>query len=390
MFLNLRDIEPFTFKYGRKNALIKKAGTKVKLLQANRHWMKKEDVAAVEADPAKLNEILEKYRKSDKEFVASLQKKIAAYRKMTNVQIDAETENDILFSALAYGFMPDEYYCYRLKEKSFAERKEYVSERERIILFYHVNDIVDMQYARNKQLTYEYFKEYYKRDALEIRSENDRKAFMDFTDKYPVFVQKNIRKNCGQGVKKINIDEVGCTKDEYFSKLITEDCYLLEEPINQDVLSMFNESSVNTVRCITCIRDGKVRILYCFIRTGSNGSFIDNGAAGGGRAGIHTESGMIETDAMTEFGEIVKEHPDSHTVYRGFQMPDWQGLRSLATELALKLPNVRCVGWDLAYTKKGWCLVEANGRPQLIGPQQLYNRGIKAELLDALNITDLF
>jgi hypothetical protein len=133
-----------------------------------------------------------------------------------------------------------------------------------------------------------------------------------------------------------------------------------------------------------------VRILYCFIRTGSNGSFIDNGAAGGGRAGIHTESGMIETDAMTEFGEIVKEHPDSHTVYRGFQMPDWQGLRSLATELALKLPNVRCVGWDLAYTKKGWCLVEANGRPQLIGPQQLYNRGIKAELLDALNITDLF
>ena len=388
--MNLKDIEPFTFKYGRKIKLVKKIGLKIKLKQANRHWMSKKDVAAVEKAPSKMSEVLEKYKSSEKDYVASLKKKIASYSKKANIRIDAETEKDILFSSLAYGFMPDEYYIYELKDKTFEERKAYISERERIILFYNVNDIVNMQYARNKQLTYKLYKEFYKRDALEVKSANDIDAFLAFVEKHPVFVQKNDRKNCGQGVKLININETGCSKEEYFKKLVADDEYLLEEPIKQAVLSEFNESSVNTVRCRTYINNGKVKIMHCNIRTGRNGAFIDNGAAGGVMAGIDPETGIIDTDAMTEFGEIFTEHPDTHKVYKGYQMPDWEGLRKTATELALKLPDVRCVGWDLAYTEKGWCLVEANGRSQFIGPQLLYKKGIKSEITEALGVKELF
>jgi len=388
--MNLKDIEPFTFKYGRKIKLVKKIGLKIKLKQATRHWMSKKDVAAVENAPSRMSEILEKYKSSEKDYVASLKKKITSYSKKANIKIDAETEKDILFSSLAYGFMPDEYYIYELKDKTFEERKAYISERERIILFYNVNDIVNMQYARNKQLTYQFYKEFYKRDALEVKSANDIDAFLAFVDKYPVFVQKNDRKNCGQGVKLVNINDTGCSKEEYFKKLIADDEYLLEEPIKQAVLSEFNESSVNTVRCRTYINNGKVTIKHCNIRTGRNGAFIDNGAAGGVMAGIDPETGIIDTDAMTEFGEIFTEHPETHKVYKGYQMPDWEGLRKTATELALKLPDVRCVGWDLAYTEKGWCLVEANGRSQFIGPQLLYKKGIKSEILDALGEKGLF
>ena len=388
--MNFKDIEPFTFKYGRKSKLIKKFGLKVKLKQVNRHWMSKKDVVAVEKNPSEMNAILEKYQSSEKGYIASLKKKIASYSKKANITIDAETEKDILFTALAYGFTPDEYYCYGLKEKGFAERKTYISERERIILFYHVNDIVNMQYARNKQLTYKFYKEFYKREALELKSAGDRDQFLAFVDKYPVFVQKNDRKNCGQGVKLIDINKTGCSKEEYFNKLIADGEYLLEEPIKQAVLSEFNKSSVNTVRCRTYIKNGEVIIKHCNIRTGRNGAFIDNGAAGGIMAGIDPETGFIDTDAMTEFGEVFKEHPDTHIVYKGYQMPDWEGLRSLAKELALKLPDVRCIGWDLAYTENGWCLVEANGRTQFIGPQLLYKKGIKSEILDALGEKDLF
>lgn len=388
--MNFKDIEPFTFKYGRKIKLIKKIGLNIKLKQVNRHWMSKKDVAAVEKDPSGMDRILEKYQSSEKDYISSLKKKIASYSKKANTAIDVETEKDILFTALAYGFMPDEYYCYGLKEKSFEERKEYISERERIILFYHVNDIVNMQYARNKQLTYKFYKEFYKRDAMELKSADDLNDFLAFVEKHPRFVQKNDRKNCGQGVKLIDINKTGCSKEEYFNKLIADSGYLLEEPIKQTVLSEFNESSVNTVRCRTYIKDGNVIIKHCNIRTGRNGAFIDNGAAGGVMAGIDPETGIIDTDAMTEFGEVFKEHPDTHTVYKGYQMPDWEGLRSLAKELALKLPDVRCVGWDLAYTENGWCLVEANGRTQFIGPQLLYKKGIKSEVLDALGVKGLF
>ena len=389
MIMDLKDIEPFTFKYGKKSRIMKKIGLIIKTKQINRHWMRKKDVAAVEKEPSEMNRILEKYLSSEKDFISSLKKKISSYSKKANITIDAETEKDIIFTALAYGFMPDEYYAFRLKEKSFEERKAFISERERLLLFYQVNDIVNMQYMRHKPLTYRVFKDYYKREALEIRSVNDMDAFLAFVDRHPVFVQKNSRKNCGQGVNLVNISETGCSEEEYFKKIIAEDEYLLEEPIKQAVLSEFNGSSVNTVRCRTYIRNGNVIIDHCNIRTGRNGAFIDNGAAGGIMAGIDPETGIIDTDGMTEFGEVFKEHPDTHTAYKGYQMPDWEGLRSFAKELASRFPDVRCVGWDLAYTENGWCLVEANGRTQFIGPQLLYQKGIKHEIMEALGVKEL-
>lgn len=389
MFSAFNNIEAFTFQYGRKSRLIKKIGLSIKRAQLNRHWMRQADVAAVEEDPAEMGRILEKYRASEKDYLASLIERMTAYSKKTNIRIDAETEKDLLFSSLAYGFTPEEYFAFHLKEKCFEDRKTFISDRERLLLIYRVNDIVNMQYARNKQLTYSLFKEFYKRDALAIQSKNDLNAFLAFVDKHPVFVQKSGRMNCGQGVKLISINETGCSKEAYFHKLLTDGEILLEEPIKQAVLSEFNASSVNTVRCGTCIKNGEVIIKFCSLRTGRNGSFMDNLAAGGIGAGIDLETGIVITDGMTEFGEVFREHPDTHTVFKGFQIPDWAGLRSFAAALALKLPDVRCVGWDLAYTEKGWCLVEANARLQFFSSQMPYQRGFKSELLDALNVADL-
>ncbi len=389
MFSAFNNIESFTFRYGRKSRLIKKIGLGIKRIQINRHWMRKADVAAVEEELAQMGRILEKYLTSEKDYLASVKERMIAYSKKANIKIDAETEKDILFSSLAYGFTPAEYFSYHLKEKRFEDRKAFLSDRERLLLIYKVNDIVNMQYVRNKQLTYSFFKEFYKRDALAIESGNDLHAFLAFVDKHPVFVQKSGRMNCGQGVKLIGINETGCSREAYFQKLVTEDEILLEEPIKQTVLSAFNASSVNTVRCGTCIRNGEAIIKFCTLRTGRSGSFMDNLAAGGIGAGIDPETGIINTDGMTEFGEVFQEHPDTHTVFKGFQMPDWAGLRSFTAALALKLPDVRFVGWDLAYTEKGWCLVEANARLQFISSQMTHQRGIKSELLDALNAADL-
>lgn len=389
MFSSLNNIEAITFRYGRKSRLIKKIGLGIKRRQINRHWMRKADVAIVEEDPAQMGRILEKYLTSEKDYLASLKERMVAYSKKANIKIDAETEKDILFSSLAYGFTTAEYFSFHLKEKSFEDRKTFLSDRERLLLIYQVNDIVNMQYARNKQLTYSFFKEFYKRDALAIHSKNDLNAFLAFVDKHPVFVQKSGRMNCGQGVMLINISETGCSKEAYFHKLITDNDILLEEPVKQTVLSEFNASSVNTVRCGTCIKNGEAIIKYCTLRTGRSGSFMDNLAAGGIGAGIDLETGTVITDGVTEFGEVFQEHPDTHTVYKEFQIPDWAGLCSFVAALALKLPDVRCVGWDLAYTEKGWCLVEANARLQFFSPQLLYQRGIKSEFLDALNVADL-
>ena len=45
------------------------------------------------------------------------------------------------------------------------------------------------------------------------------------------------------------------------------------------------------------------------------------------------------------------------------------------------MPSVRYIGWDLAYTKDNkWVVIEGNGMSQFIGPQTIWQRGIKKEV----------
>ena len=61
----------------------------------------------------------------------------------------------------------------------------------------------------------------------------------------------------------------------------------------------------------------------------------------------------------------------------------------LSKQLSAMTPSVKFVGWDFAHTDQGWAIIEGNGMSQLIGPQIVWERPVKAEMERCLKDMDL-
>ena len=144
--------------------------------------------------------------------------------------------------------------------------------------------------------------------------------------------------------------------------------------------------SVNTIR-IPTILTGSTRDTYevhffaPFVKCGQNGSFVDNGGSGGIVSRVSAD-GTIITDGVDEMCNIYKEHPNTKIVFNGYKIPEYDKALELVREAAMRTKDVRYVGWDVAYSDKGWVIVEGNSCGQLLG-QICDKKGEKSEL-DAL------
>ncbi|MCR5564290.1 MAG: hypothetical protein K6F59_00650, partial [Gammaproteobacteria bacterium] len=74
------------------------------------------------------------------------------------------------------------------------------------------------------------------------------------------------------------------------------------------------------------------------------------------------------------------KHPDSGIAIKGFNIPDWKEVITITSELMKLEFNNKDIGWDLAHTDKGWIVVEGNANGMFVGPQIVYERGMKYEL----------
>lgn len=298
-----------------------------------------------------------------------------------------ELKRDILFWHFAYGFSFNEYLCYKFIDIEPANRRNFCSYKDSIYINYEFNDIEEMQIFNDKMLTYKIYKKYYKREAISLQYTNDLSKFKEFIQLNKKFVKKEVDKACGESVELIDtnifVDDVNL-----FNKLISNGKVILEELIYQgNETAIFNESSVNTIRCITVNFNGNINMPYFFMKIGRKGKFVDNGGAGGILVGIDPKYGFLCTDGVDEYGYRYKKHPDSGVTFKGYQLPDWDKLVDLCREMAKLSPKVRMIGWDLAYTSKSeWIMVEGNSSTEFIGPQCTSLNGVKKDISELLKM----
>ena len=163
---------------------------------------------------------------------------------------------------------------------------------------------------------------------------------------------------------KVFVDNKETTLDHLISSILSAD-YLVQERIYQHPkMSELNGSTINSIRIQTVMdKDGMIHPFGAGLRIGRKGSSVDNWAKGGVFVGIDMEKGRLMEKGFLKpgFGTSTKEHPDTHVVFQGFEIPYYKEADALAIKLHKLLYRCHSVGWDIAITENGPVFIEGNG-----------------------------
>ena len=273
-------------------------------------------------------------------------------------------QNDVLYNRFVYMIYPDEYFLYHFSEIKDEEKRKFIGEFERRQICDAVSDEETKQFFKNKYKAYQSFKEYYRREVIEVEKEEDYEEFLAFWNRHDRMIVKPINLYKGIGVHFVEKD--GKDPKEVFREITEGGAAVIEEPIVQsDLLGSFHPQSVNTVRLAVWNEDGKVTPLFSVFRMGRGDAIVDNGGAGGCFATVDIKTGELITPAVSEDGGRFTVHPNTGKQIVGFKIPRWQELLDMAQEIS-KIIDQPYISWDLALTDKGWVIVEANSTGQFL------------------------
>lgn len=383
--MNKREIKEFLRKNFPNIRFLRSMITKKRIRKYREPLLSEADVIRGESDFREkerlLAECLEKYPEYamySQRMLESLFRRAPEYKDRTD---QAQLRTDVLFCQYAYGFVAEEYLCFGLEHKTMEQRRAFVSDIDRLCYVYRMNDPFEVPVFNNKTRTYEQFAKYFKRDAIAIQKPEDLSKFLSYAEKHPVFVKKAAYESMGRSVELVDIRGCGKKPEELFRELIGKGLHLLEEKVEQSpTLAALHPGSVNTIRCITVQTKSGIQVPYCFMKVGRDGSFVDNGGAGGIFVGIDTATGRLNTTGIDELNVRYETHPNTGIAFCGYQIPEWDSMIAICKEMSATMKKVKYIGWDMAHTDHGWVVIEGNGMSQMIAPQMVFQRGIKAEI----------
>lgn len=295
-----------------------------------------------------------------------------------------------------YGVDSNEENTYRFKGKTHAEKSEYLTWDNRFQYYAVLNSSKDVHILDNKYEAYLKLKKYYKRDAILVSDKEDLVRFRDFVMKYRRVIVKPVNLYLTIGLRWLDADEItdyGAVLDELiqsaneYAKIdsgsISKPSVIVEELLDDNPNLPFGKCEILTpVRCTTVLTKGKVNFFYPAFRAlgkiEKNEQGIDYEKTEVFICAVDKESGKITSGGYNYFGEIVAKHPESGQFFEGAQLPEWDKLLAMLTEAALELPSLRYIGWDVAYSSRGWCIVEGNSNGEFF-TQMVFGHGFKKE-----------
>lgn len=150
------------------------------------------------------------------------------------------------------------------------------------------------------------------------------------------------------------------------SSVLGEEALIFESVVRQtDQFSVFNASSVNTVRFMTALYpDGSAKVIATFIKIGRAGRCVDN-AGGGGNVDVcvDVETGEIRYAIQFDGWHNVKDidcHPDNGNLLNGVVIENWESVKAEVIRFQQAFPYCKVAGWDIAITDDGPVVIEIN------------------------------
>ncbi len=299
-------------------------------------------------------------------------------------QIFEEIYDDMVYCLHRYGLSFQDYIIYGLYFKSEKGRESFVSDKLR----YYYCDILNAPDVEalmtDKYACYEVYSGFFKREVVPIMQEQDKGKFKDFIKKNREFIYKPLNDHSGHGIVKVKSDDIDV--NEWFEKTVRNNPGIAEELIQQgEPLKGLNPASVNSCRVVTFTIETEVTIIGATLRIGVGNSIKDNAGSGGIYASVDPSTGVIQSDAKNYMNEHFLFHPTTHCQIIGFQMPEWDKAKALITDMATHRLGTTLISWDIAYSEKGWCMVEANDNGDWSLMQSNFQKGRKRELVDLMD-----
>lgn len=269
---------------------------------------------------------------------------------------------DMQKCAVNYGAGYMDYDLFEMYALTEEQRDTYLTRGRNNALMKQYNDMSYAHFFDDKAEFNTRFGAYIHREW--IRLDAPKEQVLAFIGRHDAFIAKPIEGMCGKGVEKIVVADHGGAEGAYAYLLGMNTAFELEELIVQHpAVSAIYPEAINTVRTVTINKDGKVHVICTYFRIGNNGKHVDNFNSGGMVAPVDEVTGIVKDRAIDKNKTLYDVHPYTGQPIKGFAFPDWGAVIALVTEAAKEIPQMAYLGWDVAFTPNGPCLVEGNNFP---------------------------
>ncbi len=240
-------------------------------------------------------------------------------------------------------------------------------------------------FENGKERQYVVFHDRIGRQWMYVTSEN-RSELEDFIRKHGKVIFKPNIGSLGQGIFALTADEIGERLTQKLADIAGKE-YLCEEYVRQHpALSEMSPGTVNTIRVVSLCDGQSVKMLFGSLRTGAGDGVCDNMASGGVGVVIDMETGISVSTGIDSGNTRYYYHPVTGTKMIGFEIPYWNEVKEMITECALRLRADAILGWDIAITDKGPCIIEVNRHPEAGKYAQIVmNRPTGKEIIQYIN-----
>ena len=169
----------------------------------------------------------------------------------------------------------------------------------------------------------------------------------------------------GSGVKIVNADNYQEVLSSYSTNCIVED-FIKQHRF----LSEIFDDSVNTLRILTLKNEEKPVVIKAVLKLGRyNTQNMDHFQNGGICVDIDMKSGILLKGKSSfkyfEDGEYIS-HPETGFKFYKKHLPYFEEAKKVAIKAHKLFPSLKIIGWDIAITEKGPCVVEGNRIPDFL------------------------
>ncbi len=277
---------------------------------------------------------------------------------------------DMLGCSVKYGAGYNDYIIFEFYKLKAAQRKTYLTRLKNKYLVTTLNDD-DYSYIFDEKNVFDKkFAAFLGREVLDLE-DIDEARFEQFVSGKEFFFAKPYVGESGKGIEKIRVADYASVHELYAYVTDPEKRFgVIEEVIEQhpDAARIY-PYSLNCLRVVTLLNEGKPYILYAVFKMGNNGKFVDNLENGGLACHFDLDKGEIIGPGHTSALVNYDAHPATGIPFVGYKLPFMEEVKELVKKAALVVPEFRYVGWDVCLTPNGPAIVEGNDYPAYDFPQ---------------------